>query len=149
MVTQKLIEIKSFISSSNMDIFIYHRYLNYSYSFSLFLDHPLFGAISAPSLGPKIDVFAHGNHSHFFDTTAYYGIFVLVLQLYVYSFPIIELLRKYQIYRSTIITGYILFIILVVLNNITPSIAFAIYFVTPTMIEYYDREMQISRKTIK
>lgn len=141
MLAQKLTEIKYFLSSNAMDQFIYHRYANYSYSLSLIVDYPLLGAISAPGFKSSVDVFAHGNHSHFIDTIAYFGLFVFILQISAYTYPILDLIKNYQDQRSSIITIYTLFVILGTINNITPSIAFFVYFVTPAVVEYSNNRM--------
>ena len=78
-----------------------------------------------------------GQHSQVLDTFALFGIFIGILQLYILFKPFHIYLKDANIYLSSFAEVVVLlFFIQVTINNITPSIGFAVYFIFPTTFNY-------------
>ena len=139
-ISEKLIEIQIFIQQGYMNTYLFSRYENYSFSLSAISQFPILGASLAAHGNLKDYIFEAGNHSHVLDTMAYFGVLISMFQVYIYVEPFNRMTKRFGGHRTMIQLVIALFIILAVLNNISPSIGYAVYFIMPTIMERIRQE---------
>ncbi|WP_146104831.1 hypothetical protein [Tenacibaculum sp. SG-28] len=113
------------------------RFTAYNKSIALFGEYPIFGGIQN-KLGKNNygELNSFGQHSQIIDTFALFGFFVGIIQLFIYFKPILNRLIKERIYVNSLsLSMLISFFTISVLNNVTPSIGLAVFFIYPTLIE--------------
>lgn len=134
-----ILELKYYLSSGYLGNAMYSRYEVFNYSIQSFIHNPIFGTLADPNI--IVGVAIYGNHSQIFDTFAFYGLGIGVLQLYIYLTPIKErIVNVNGSYEGLPLLIMLLMIILFTLNNATPSIGFALYFIFPTVYDWIHRE---------
>ena len=136
----RIIEIKRFLVNNEIGFSILSRYETYYYSLQAFLNYPLFGSLIASPGDPFYNVAGLGNHSHFIDTFAFFGVGIGLIQLYIYLHPIKLRLKKINgLYDRSIMIIMLILIIILTLNVAMPSIGFALYFIFPTAYDWVHR----------
>ncbi len=136
-VILKVNEVKNIISGSNLlNNYASSRLDTYLYSIKAFIHYPFLGSIFSAIGEPYSNVIKIGNHSHFIDTFAFFGLGIGLLQLHIYLFPFIKQLKFEGEYNATIFVLMIITIVVLTLNIITVSIGFAIFFILPTLKSY-------------
>jgi hypothetical protein len=139
MNSQRLMELYESLSYSTIGASIGARYSAFSESIVTFFDNPILGAILINIRG--VDVI--GWHSFALDTFALYGIFVGALFLYVWIQPLISIVRQKSVNHSTLpVLMLVSSIILFFLNNMTPSIGFVLYFIFPTIFDWWQLNLK-------
>tara|TARA_Y100001980_G_C14549530_1_gene331464 strand:+ start:589 stop:1695 length:1107 start_codon:yes stop_codon:yes gene_type:complete len=136
--SSKISELQILLSGSSVIGAYSSARLNaYMYSINAFLEYPLLGAIFSKHGDPFSNVVIYGNHSHFIDTFALFGLGIGLLQLYLYFGPIISKIKRKNNYYDTffILIGIGLLIALT-FNIATVSIGFLIFFILPTVNDY-------------
>lgn len=133
----RVLEIKELLLSGDSGISIEARNETFMESFNLFLQYPMFGIVTEPiSHNMYGEIIGFGQHSQVLDTFAMYGLIIGLLQFYVYLYPLVARLK----YAKGLISGFsltilIIFLILITINNATPSIGFAVFFIFPTLYD--------------
>ena len=91
--------------------------------------NPISGIITKPILHVGNYLQGFGQHSQFLDTTAIFGIIIGILYIYSILYPLYSVidLKKQQL--SLQLSIFFSVIILFTMNNVTPSIGFAIFFI--------------------
>ena len=128
----KLLEVEAFINSNYMGEAIFNRYSVYSYSYNAFVENPFWGAL----VDEKYQIAKYGNHSQTLDTFAFFGVGIGILQIYIYTKPLIGRLKHPKCVNDLL--PYVIlfsFCMVMTFNVLTTSIGFAVYFIC--MI-YYD-----------
>jgi hypothetical protein len=137
--TETLLEVKNYLLDSQSGGAIIGRNETFSHSIQLILENPFLGIINNPiSTNIQGQITGFGQHSLILDTFALFGIFTIVLQLYILFQPLLIRLK----YNNKFISGFALailfvFLIQVTINNATPSIGFATFFIYPTLYDLY------------
>lgn len=106
-------------------------------SLDLFSKYPLGGYIVA-SNNNIFDLDKVGQHSYILDTYALFGLFIGTFAFWIMWLPFKYLIKQNNIYRLKVFTWIIgiSFILILLNNNLTPSIGFATFFIFPTVYEY-------------
>ena len=135
--SSRLMEFRDLISGNSIGHSIEERFIKFSGSIEHFFKNPITGSIFV-GLDRNVDMFdLFGQHSQVLDTFALFGIFIGILQLYILFKPFHIYLKDANIYLSSFAEVVVLlFFIQVTINNITPSIGFAVYFIFPTTFNY-------------
>ncbi|WP_226742862.1 hypothetical protein [Polaribacter gangjinensis] len=136
MGSYRLNEIKAFLLTGDEGVSIEGRTEVFQQSLNVFYQNPIFGKISSP-LTKNLDgnITGFGQHSQILDTFALFGLFIGLLQIYIYFYPI----KRYLKESKYVISGFSLSILLIfftviTVNNATPSIGFAVFFIFPTVL---------------
>lgn len=109
----------------------------YLLSISVFIDNPVFGLMLVGIERTTEGITAFGQHSYILDAFALFGGVFGLCQIYISMWPIKCEYNK-NIYHSRSV-GHLMFAAalgFLVINNLTPSIAFALYFVFPVLNHY-------------
>lgn len=143
----RIIELKYLLISNSVGNAMESRFNVYAYSINAFLHNPVFGALAAPPGDYYSNVARYGNHSQLLDTFAFYGLGIGFLQLYVYLKPIKARIVKINgFYEGLPLLIMMLFVILITLNNVTPSIGFAVFFIYPTIYDWIKDNNSLPKK---
>jgi len=135
--TSRLIEIKNFVITSQMGDLIRTRVDTWVESLVAFSNYPILGVIQNKLYYSGGWLIGFGQHSQFLDTFALFGFGIGLLQIYIFTQPIfIRVKGRDGVYFGMSLLLLLLLIILFTLNNATPSIGFALFFIFPTV---YDR----------
>jgi hypothetical protein len=135
----RVIEIKDLLINGESGTSIEARNDVFLESIYLFFENPIFGIITEPiNRNSHGQIIGFGQHSQVLDTFALYGLFIGLLQLYVYLNPLFARLK----YSRGIVSGFtlaimIVFLFIITINNTTPSVGFAVFFIFPTMYDWY------------
>ncbi len=108
-------------------------------SWDALLSNPLFGSIVKPSV-------VMGNHSFLMDTFALYGVFLGIISLCVILIPFIGRFNKNGRLNGLNLTMMICVFLLFFLNNATPSMGFAVFFIYPVMYDWLAVKLSKSEK---
>lgn len=135
----RVLEIKDLLINGESGTSIEARNDVFLESIYLFFENPTFGIITEPiNRNNYGQITGFGQHSQVFDTFALYGLLIGLLQLYIYLKPLIARLK----YTRGIVSGFtlaimIVFLIIITINNATPSVGFAVFFIFPTIYDWY------------
>jgi hypothetical protein len=115
-------------------------------SWTAFKENFLFGIITKPieSSGGYLSGF--GQHSYLLDTFALFGVIIGLLNIYLIFQPLLIRLKREELSFSLILAVITSFIIITSINNVTPSIGFAVFFVLPFLYEAVKNNVVIKRK---
>jgi hypothetical protein len=106
-------------------------------SLQTFSEYPLGGYILEGNKVSSADMFLQkiGQHSHILDTFSIFGLIIGSLTLYMMIIPFTSRIGKRHSYRQNIFALIVggSYLSLIVMNNLTPSIGFAAFFVFPTV----------------
>jgi hypothetical protein len=134
----RILELKELLLVGDEGISISARSDAFHNSIQVFLENPAFGIITNPIKSNIYgEIVGFGQHSQVLDTLAIFGVFIGVLQLYIYLQPIfIRLKQSKGIINGFSLTIFLIFVILISINNATPSIGFAVFFIYPTLFDW-------------
>ncbi|VDN46216.1 membrane protein of unknown function [Petrocella atlantisensis] len=110
-----------------------------------FLENPISGLVISPIQSSGGFLTGFGQHSHFVDTLALYGLFIGVLNIYIILYPFFIRFDKKRELFSLNLSMLISVLIIFSFNNVTPSIGFGIFFVYPV---FYDWVMELKNNNI-
>ena len=136
--TERLIEIERLLLLNEIGISIEYRLDTYLSSIFVIYEYPIFGVIFENIQYGANKVRRFGQHSQILDTFALFGFMIGVLQIYLFSkiFFLRLKVENKELRRFTFIVFFIFFI-LISSNNLTASMAFATFFVFPTIYDLY------------
>lgn len=101
------------------------------------------GICVQPSLIVDNRIIGVGQHSHIWDTLAFYGLPAGILNIYLYLKPFIMKFREGQNFRTmSLVTGAATMILLYA-NNYSASICFVAYFVFPLVLDYINKTNKV------
>ena len=138
-------EINAFLLKGQMGDALTARTFTYNNSWQAFINNPILGIITKPLGYSGKYLVGFGQHSQLLDTFALYGFGIGILQLYVYFQPIISRAKNSDGSICTLtLLMLVLFFVLLFINNATPSIGFAIFFVFPTIYDWIqERRLEV------
>ncbi len=132
---QRLQEVKLLLELGVVDLSLEARMHAFKHSIVSALAFPNFGLILTSN--DRNILLSLGQHSFFLDTFALYGIWVGCLQAFVFLTPLVRLLSdKTKANLTLSFSMLVLSLFFFIVNNVTPSIGFAIFFVYP-VLNYY------------
>lgn len=102
-------------------------------SWDAFLRHPFFGMILKPIESDGGFLTGFGQHSQFLDTFALYGVFIGLLNIYIVVQPFLNRMKGKSSFNLAMLASVLM---LFVMNNVTPSIGFAIFFIYPVLHDW-------------
>ncbi|WP_066055695.1 hypothetical protein [Robertmurraya korlensis] len=114
-----------------------NRTLTLESSWNAFLDNPIIGIITNPIESNGGFMVGFGQHSHFIDTLALFGLFFGILNIILIIQPFIVRMRINPDLIGFNLTILISTIILFLMNNATTSIGFAVFFVYPVVYDWF------------
>lgn len=134
----RLLEIAKFLFNNEIGNSSSARVNVFTISITTFLQNPIFGIIVDTNTFTQIDKLSGlGNHSQLLDTFALYGLGIGLLQLYIYTKPILDRINIREKSLSILsITILLIILILFSINTATPSIGFAIFFIYPAIFDW-------------
>ena len=139
---ERLKEVNDFFASNKMGDSFAARISTYENSLNAFYDNPLFGLITQPVVYSGNYLVGFGQHSQILDTFALFGFGIGALQLYIYFQPItIKIRNNNWILSSLALLVLIIFFILILVNNVTPSTGFAVFFIFPTAYDWIQEKL--------
>lgn len=106
---------------------------------ALLKSNPLLGTCIQPGLTVGQRIIGVGQHSHFWDTLAFYGLPAGLLNVYLCVRPFVMKFREGGRFRSISLVVGAAVMILFYANNYTASICFAAYFVFPLIFDYLNQ----------
>lgn len=137
MNAQRLLEMRELLVSGLIDLSLGARLDAFQSSLNAFLNNPIMGIITTDIGGHGSGLSGFGQHSFLLDTFALFGGFIGILSLYVYFQPLIIQFKLNKQQKSSLPLLIILITLLFfIINNLTPSIGFAIYFVFPVLHDW-------------
>lgn len=108
-----------------------------SLSVGTFLEHPVGGYLFGTYYSPEDFLSKIGQHSFILDTLAIYGLFVGIVMMGLMLIPFIQRMKSGVSSKQKLfafVTG-ICFLLIIGMNNLTPTIGFVAFFVFPTIYE--------------
>lgn len=127
-------EIRDLLIKGNSGASVTARADTYSQSFQLFLNNPFFGIIINPIRRVGLGVSGFGQHSQVLDTFALFGFLIGTIQVYLIGNPIAKRINfKTKQNNNLPLIMLIVAFSLATVNNLTPSIGFAIFFIFPVI----------------
>ncbi|MDM1376772.1 hypothetical protein [Myroides marinus] len=133
---QRLYEIKNSITFGSTTSSVDSRSEVLEITRNTFFDNPLFGYIINSNY--SFDLKNIGQHSTLFDTLALYGVFFGAVYFIIIGRPILKIVNvanNLKVKSYAVIVSLV-FIVLIGTNNVTISIAYAFYFLFPTILEF-------------
>jgi hypothetical protein len=134
MNAERLLEIQRFLSLGIIDLSMNARLYAFQSSLEAFFNNPLVGIITTDIGGSGDGLIGFGQHSFLLDTFALYGGVVGLLSIYIYLQPLYQQVKFENSESSSL--PFLMFLIVFLfftINNVTPSIGFAIYFAFPVL----------------
>jgi hypothetical protein len=123
------------------------RSFTYERSWIVILNNPIFGIIANDLNLVDGGVTGFGQHSQILDTYALFGIGIGSIQLYLFSKPfLIRLNSKNAVLNQLTLVVFLMFIFIVSINNMTTSIAFAVFFVFPTAYDWFFIKLKMNSR---
>lgn len=110
-------------------------------SIDLLSEYPILGY--ATELGNNFDLNRVGQHSYVFDTYALFGLFLGTYSLWIMWLPFHYRIKSNFGYKLKVFSWTVgfAFMILIIMNNLTPSMGFAAFFVFPTVFDYINKRV--------
>ncbi|WP_214709001.1 MULTISPECIES: hypothetical protein [unclassified Exiguobacterium] len=118
------------------------RYDTLNSSWYAFLENPLYGTITNEIMISNGFLTGFGQHSQILDTLALYGIVVGGTLIYIVSYPFFKRYAPSSVLNSLNFAMLVVTSIIFIMNNITPSIGFAIFFVYPTLYDKFSSKVK-------
>jgi hypothetical protein len=136
--SERLLEIRYLISAQEMGSSMYSRADAYIKSIQVFFEHPMTGVIFDDLAYQSGGVTGFGQHSFILDTYALYGFIFGTLNIYLLSSPLLARIKSTNPHASGFAANmFIIFLMLSLINNMTPSIGFAAFFVFPSIYKTF------------
>lgn len=106
-------------------------------SWSAFLENPIGGIVVNPIESRGGFFTGFGQHSYFMDTFSLYGLFIGLINVYIVLHPFFIRMKKKSIILFGLNLSMLLStLILLSMNNVTPSIGFAIFLIYPVFQDW-------------
>ncbi|TXC82182.1 hypothetical protein FS935_21015 [Metabacillus litoralis] len=130
-VDKLLILQSNILGYGGVDNVALNRAMTIETSWHAFLQSPIFGIVidSIEQTGGFLSGF--GQHSYIMDTFALYGLFIGILNIYILTQPFLVRMERGNVLVGLNFSVLMSTLILFFMNNATPSIGFAIYFIYP------------------
>lgn len=103
-------------------------------------NHPVCGIIVDPIASDDGFLIGFGQHSHFLDTFALFGVFIGALLVYIIVQPFLR--KKHSALKGFNLAILASTLILFTMNNVTPSIGFAIFFIYPVFCDWFEKKIE-------
>lgn len=133
----RLYEIKLLLTTDEIGGDTEARAGAYMESINLFLHNPLLGIIINPIQKVGSGVSGFGQHSQMFDTFALFGLTIGIIQIFIYLYPYYQRLSKDDLSKSSMpLLIMILLLFVTTMNNATPSIGFATFYIFPVLNDW-------------
>jgi len=135
---QRLIELREFISHGVIGLSSGARLEAFQESVYGIFNNPLTGSVFTIMRSGTGDYSGFGQHSFLLDMFSIFGVIIGVIGLYVLFQPLIKLLNRSSMRKKISLPFLMLMLsgIFFLVNNLSPSIGFAIYFVYPTIYNF-------------
>ena len=139
----RLLEIRSVLESGIIEASLGARLYAYNLSWQAFMEYPLTGIVINHIKNASGVVVGFGQHSFLLDSFALFGGVAWLLSLYVFLAPVVRLCRQARHVNYSSFPLLIIFMVLLLfsLNNVTPSIGFAVFFFIPVVVTYMKRSV--------
>lgn len=145
---KRVVEINNLLTRNTTGDSMDARFKAYEKSLDMLAQYPFTGIIINPIERVGSGVKGFGQHSQIIDTFALFGLGIGFLQIYLILKPILS-----RIQLGTKKTSSLPFVILLntsillTINNLTPSIGFAMFFIFPVIHDYMqDKKPYLSKK---
>lgn len=134
----RLLEIKVMLMENESGAAGESRAHAFNSSIDLLLENPVFGILTKPLVRVGEGVSGFGQHSFMLDTFALFGLGIGLLQLFIFTQPFLRRIKpnKHSKISSMALVFMVIFIILTFVNNLTPSIGLAAFFIFPTFYDW-------------
>lgn len=137
MNAQRLIEIRELLAYGFIDSSLGARLNAFHTSLTAAMNNPVSGIIMSDLGGYGTALKGFGQHSFLLDTFALFGVVIGVISIYLYFQPLVKLYKIKSYSCSSLPLLMIgLSTIFFMVNNMAPSIGFAIYFVFPVIYSW-------------
>lgn len=134
MNAQRLLEMRELLVSGLIELSLGARLEAFQSSLYAFVNNPIMGIITSDIGGGIAGLHGFGQHSFLLDTFALYGGIIGVASVYIYSQPLVKQIRRDINGGSSLpFLMLLLAMLFFIINNMTPSIGFAIYFAFPVL----------------
>lgn len=138
---EKLFKLQAaFLGYSGNDSIFSDRASSILLSWNSLLENLIGGLVVKPIGSSGGFLTGFGQHSHFMDTFALYGLVIGILSIYIILYPLFIRFKKNHVLFSLNLSMLISVLIIFSLNNVTPSIGFVIFFMYPV---FYDWVMEL------
>lgn len=135
--TSRFIEIKHYVITNHMGDNMWARVDRWLESLLALKNYPIFGIIQTKLNYSGGYLVGFGQHSQFLDVFALFGFGIGSLQVYIFLQPIFKRFKNIDnTYSGMSILLLFLIVILFTVNNVTPSIGFAFFFIFPTVYDW-------------
>lgn len=142
----RLQEMKNEITTGTKTFSVDSRSDTLEGSLDIFMSYPMMGYLASSET--DFDLQKIGQHSTVLDTFAMYGIVMGSFFLWIMLLPIKHTISRSNNYKMKVfglVIGLI-FLFLILFNNLTPSMGYAVFFVYPTIFDYLNHKMYASVK---
>ena len=140
---EKLVKLQAaFLGYNGNDSIFLDRASTILLSWNSFLENLLGGLIVKPIGSSGGFLVGFGQHSHFMDTFALYGLVIGILNVYIILYPFFIRFKENHMLFSLNLSMLMSVLIIFSLNNVTPSIGFVIFFMYPV---FYDWVIELKK----
>ncbi|MDQ6418673.1 O-antigen ligase family protein [Paenibacillus sp. LHD-117] len=108
----------------------------YEQSWNAFVDNPFFGVVVNQLEFSGGFLVGFGQHSQFLDTFALYGFIIGCVNIAIVLYPFITRFTKDRMLTNLNITMILATVLLFTMNNVTPIIGFAVFFMYPVLYDF-------------
>ena len=137
MNAQRLIELRELLAFGLVELSLGARLDAFNASIQAIISNPIIGIITSDIGGHGEGLSGFGQHSFLLDTFALYGVVFGAMSVYVFFQPLVrQLNHRTEDHSSLPLLMILLCLIFFIVNNMTPSVGFAIYFVFPVIYSY-------------
>lgn len=109
-----------------------------SLSWNAIMENPMIGIVAqTTTVASDGSLDGFGQHSQFLDTFALYGVFIGFLMVYIVARPFFA--RKFiPVLTGLNVAMLIMSLVLFSINNVTPSVGFAVFFIYPVLCDWVE-----------
>ncbi len=134
MNTSRLLEIRDLLDTGLVEMSMDARLNAFQSSYIAVINNPILGLITSDIGNVEQGLSGFGQHSFLLDNYALYGVFWGSLAIYVFFQPLFRQLRVHsQVKFSLPLLMFALTFLFFLVNNLTPSIGFVVYFAFPVI----------------
>ena len=105
-------------------------------SWNAFLNNPFFGIALNKIEFDDGYLKGFGQHSHFLDTFALYGLFIGLIGIYIIAQPFLKRMKVHTALFGLNVSILASVLMLFSANNVTPSIGYAVFFIYPVLYDW-------------
>ncbi|WP_156490488.1 hypothetical protein [Oleiphilus sp. HI0086] len=140
---KRLLEIKLILSSGIVEASLGARLHAFELSLQAFANFPLTGIVINSIKNTSGVVTGFGQHSFLLDSFALFGGIVGSVSVYVFLAPVVQMFRERRDINYSSFPFLVCFMVLILftVNNVTPSVGAAVFFIIPSIFSYMKRKI--------